>query len=127
MTALPAPVEQDEMARRERCKAFLSKLQRDAMLRQGSPVDDLLAFIAAERVAFAGTAIIHMVNRFLAWSLPEDFNPDAGISFKRTHSEDAPWGVQKYEPMGTNLFDYAQATAMVRHMLEGLPSQEDAL
>lgn len=33
---------------RERCKQMLWKLQRDAMLRQGSPVDDLMAFVIEE-------------------------------------------------------------------------------
>lgn len=60
------------------------------------------------------TQIKHMVNRFLCWTLPEHFNPDAGISFKRGRSE-FPM------PTGTNLFDYSQAEAMVRYMLEGLP------
>lgn len=27
--------------------------------------------------------IKHMVDRFLAWRLPENFNPDGGISFER--------------------------------------------
>jgi len=66
--------------------------------------------------------IKHMVDRFLSWRLPENFNPDCGISFKRTHSEQSSWGPQKYEPSGTNLFDAEQATAMVRHMIEGMPS-----
>lgn len=30
---------------RDRCKAIASKLQRDAMLRQGNPVDTLLEFV----------------------------------------------------------------------------------
>lgn len=33
---------------RERCKQFYGELQRNAMLRQGSPVDDLMAFVVAE-------------------------------------------------------------------------------
>lgn len=33
---------------RSRCVAMLSQLQRNAMLRQGSPVDDLMAFVVAE-------------------------------------------------------------------------------
>lgn len=33
---------------RERCKAMYQKMQRDAMLRRGSPVDDLTAFVVAE-------------------------------------------------------------------------------
>lgn len=63
----------------------------------------------------------HMVDRFLGWRLPENFSPDCGISFKKTHSETGPWGPQRYEPIGTNLFDAQQATEMVRHMIEGMP------
>lgn len=61
--------------------------------------------------------IKHMVNRFLGWRLPENFRPDNGISYARPNyhpSVDAT-------PTGTNLFDATQATAMVRHMLDGLP------
>jgi hypothetical protein len=65
--------------------------------------------------------IKHMVNRFLGWRLPENFNPDAGISFKKFYNEQMPFGPQKHEPVGTNLFDIDQATAMVRYMIEGMP------
>lgn len=34
---------------RDRCKAFLSKLKMDGILRQGSPVDDLIAFVLSEQ------------------------------------------------------------------------------
>lgn len=61
--------------------------------------------------------IKHLVNRFLAWSLPENFNPDDGISFKRSSYEGKPFPM----PTGTNLFTADQVDAMVRHMLEGLP------
>lgn len=54
----------------------------------------------------------HMVSRFLAWPLPETFNPDGGICFTR---------MAGHEPSGTNLLDATQARAMVSHMLEGLP------
>jgi hypothetical protein len=64
--------------------------------------------------------IKHMVDRFLGWKLPESFNPDGGISFTRTHSEQGLFGPQKYEPSGTNILDAAQAEAMVRHMIDGL-------
>jgi hypothetical protein len=63
--------------------------------------------------------IKHMVNRFLAWRLPEPFRPDGGITFE-------PFGnagtlhQYKREPTGTNLFDATQADAMVRHMVQGL-------
>lgn len=69
--------------------------------------------------------IKHMVNRFLAWRLPENFHPDNGISFKPTFNEEymAKQGKppMRHDPTGTNLFDYTQAEAMVRHLVEGLP------
>lgn len=61
--------------------------------------------------------IKHMVQRFLGWKLPPDFNPDAGISYTRPNyapSVDAT-------PSGTNLFSATQAEAMVRYMVDGLP------
>lgn len=66
--------------------------------------------------------IKHMVERFLAWRLPENFSPDCGISFKPTYNENNVhgWPVGRHEPVGTNLFDHTQAEAMVRHMLEGV-------
>jgi hypothetical protein len=68
--------------------------------------------------------IKHMVNRFLMWRLPENFHPDAGISFKPTFNDHLPVPT-KYNPTGTNLFGADQAEAMVRYMVEGLP-QPDA-
>lgn len=64
--------------------------------------------------------IMHMVDRFLAWRLPENFAPDGGVSFRRTFNDHMPGGPMKFEPTGTNLLDAGQATAMVRHMIEGL-------
>lgn len=63
--------------------------------------------------------IKHMVNRFLGWKLPENFNPDDGISFKKTFNEHTAHPM-KHEPSGTNLFDAAQAEAMVRFMVDGI-------
>ena len=63
--------------------------------------------------------IKHMVNRFLSWKLPDNFNPDAGISFKAIFNEHTAHPM-KHEPSGTNLFDATQADAMMRHMIEGL-------
>lgn len=74
-------------------------------------------------VAMTEAQIKHMVDRFLSWKLPESFNPDGGISFKKTFNEHTPYP-SKHEPYGTNLFNFDEATAMVRHMLEGLPSTE---
>jgi len=75
----------------------------------------------ARSAAMTESQIKHMVTRFLAWKLPENFSPDAGISFQRDYNQTTPWPM-KHEPSGTNLFDATQADAMVRHMLDGLPS-----
>lgn len=66
--------------------------------------------------------IKHMVNRFLGWKLPENFNPDGGISFEPICNKHTPLA-SKREPTGTNLLDYSQAKEMVCYMVEGL---EDA-
>jgi hypothetical protein len=65
--------------------------------------------------------IKHMVDRFLGWKLPENFNPDGGISFKRMFNENTDHPMRA-EPSGTNLFDAKEAEAMVRYMTDGLPN-----
>lgn len=65
--------------------------------------------------------IDHMVNRFLSWSLPENFQPDGGISFERICNANTAHPSIR-EPVGTNLFDAEQAQKMVRHMIEGMPT-----
>lgn len=67
--------------------------------------------------------IKHMVDRFLMWKLPADFNPDGGISFDPVVSYfgSPEKRDQRREPVGTNLLTATQAEAMVRHMLEGMP------
>lgn len=65
------------------------------------------------------TVTDEMVNRFLSWRLPSSFNPDCGISFKRTYNESSPYGPAEHEPTGTNLLDAAQARAMLEHVLGG--------
>jgi hypothetical protein len=57
--------------------------------------------------------IKHMVDRFLTWKLPKTFDPDCGISFAPPSPDS--------EPVGTNLLTAAEAGAMVRHMIEGMP------
>lgn len=64
--------------------------------------------------------IKYMVNRFLSWKLPENFNPDGGVSFKKTFNEHTAHPM-KHEPVGTNLLDASQADVMVRYMTEGMP------
>lgn len=60
--------------------------------------------------------IKHMVDRFLSWKLPENFNPDGGVSYTRPDYPSSWPG-----PVGTNLLTATQAEAMVRHMIEALP------
>lgn len=60
----------------------------------------------------------HMVDRFLGWKLPQDFSPDAGISFKKPENPAPHWW-----PSGTNLLDANQAEAMIRYLLESAPSK----
>lgn len=57
-----------------------------------------------------------MVDRFLSWKLPANFNPDAGISFNPIYNEGTPYQ-GRHEPTGTNLLDATQAKAMVLHLL----------
>jgi len=64
--------------------------------------------------------IRHMVHRFLQWRLPDDFDPDGGVSFNRMFNEHTAHPMRN-EPVGTNLLTTNQAEAMVRHMLEGMP------
>jgi len=52
-----------------------------------------------------------MVNRFLSWKLPADFNPDGGVS-KREGAM----------PVGTNLLTAVQARAMLEHVLGVAPA-----
>ena len=64
--------------------------------------------------------IKHMVNRFLSWRLPKNFNPDGGISFAPTGNTGTAHEY-KHEPSGTNLLDADQAEVMVLHMVDGMP------
>lgn len=70
--------------------------------------------------------IKQMVSRFLVWRLPENFQPDGGISFNPMFNEHTDPPMQ-HEPSGTNLLNYQQAEAMVRHMVEGIPETQAAV
>jgi len=63
-----------------------------------------------------------MVTRFLSWRLPDDFSPDAGISFEPEYNVEymAKRGEppKRHNPVGTNLFTAAQAEQMVRYMID---------
>jgi hypothetical protein len=60
-----------------------------------------------------------MVDRFLGWKLPENFNPDDGISFEPIAGKNGPAPFRR-TPVGTNLFSAEQADAMVRYMIKGM-------
>ena len=93
--------------------------EKEAMQDQLDDMNE--AWIAARRrMQLKSYQIKHMVERFLQWRLPENFNPDGGISFKKTFNEKTTHPM-KHEPVGTNLFDYGQAEAMIRYITEGMP------
>jgi len=62
-----------------------------------------------------------MVNRFLGWKLPKDFQPDSGISFSDINHRFFG-GYEKSWPTGTNLLTAEQARAMFEHALGGSPT-----
>ena len=67
----------------------------------------------------------HMVDRFLGWRLPENFNPDGGISFEPLGNRGTEHEYKR-QPVGTNVLDATQAEVMVRYMIDGMPSAVDA-
>jgi hypothetical protein len=68
-----------------------------------------------------------ITSRFLQWKLPENFNPDGGITFERDYNQNTPWPA-KHEPVGTNLFTFEQAKAMFEYVLAGVePAPASAL
>lgn len=78
---------------------------------------DIEANIASEHYFTAEQAVCGfngaMVDRFLGWKLPQDFAPDAGISFDREYG--GKWGM----PVGTNLLNARQAKDMLQHVVGG--------
>lgn len=84
----------------------------------------LAAALDAPRPPLSNSQIKHMVDRFLQWRLPDPWHPDGGVSFEPEFN--AEYNAQegrppsRHEPIGTNLFDATQATAMVKAMLDGM-------
>ena len=64
--------------------------------------------------------IKEITMRFLRWPLPDDFSPDCGISFEPMRNVGTRYE-GRHEPVGTNLLNYSQAEAMVRHILSVEP------
>jgi hypothetical protein len=89
---------------------------RDALLEQKYPPTTSL-----KDNPMTDDQIKHMVNRFLGWRLPENFQPDAGISFNPEYNVAQGKPPARYQPIGTNLFTADQAEAMIRYLIEGLP------
>lgn len=73
-------------------------------------------FTAADGVA---PPVGKMVDRFLGWKLPQDFYPDAGVSFNAPQHP-CSW------PTGTNLLHAGQAKEMFEHAI-GKPEVPQAL
>ena len=60
-----------------------------------------------------------MVDRFLAWKLPGDFGPDAGVTFNPGHITPS----SPHWPTGTNLLTAAQARQMFEHVTADEPAE----
>lgn len=111
LTAAPASaMHPDDLAVDRFAEAMKAKL---AKKRAGNP--------QKETTGMTNEQVKYMVDRFLAWKLPEDFKPDGGISFKPTFNEHTAHPM-RHEPSGTNLLGADQAEVMVRYMLEGIPA-----
>lgn len=63
--------------------------------------------------------IKQMVDKFLAWELPRDFVPDAGIKFTPTDQQKN--NVHSW-PVGTNLLTATQAEYMIRYITANIKS-----
>ena len=59
-------------ALRDRCQEFLAKAQHDAIMRQSSPVDDLMAFVIAETGRSADHRLEEMLPLCLYFSSAVD-------------------------------------------------------
>lgn len=90
-------------------------IRPDMVMVPREPTDEMEE--AGMEAAHAVNATVsEAVNRFLGWKLPENFSPDAGISFDPAYKE--KWGM----PIGTNLLNADQAKAMFQHCLIGKPA-----
>ena len=60
-----------------------------------------------------------MVNRFIRWKLPQDFGPDAGVTFNPGHIAPS----SPHWPTGTNLLTADQARQMFEHVTADEPAE----
>jgi hypothetical protein len=100
--------------------AVEASLWQAAASRHDSAQADGFEAFQPRRMKMGDDQIKHMVSRFLCWKLPENFHPDAGISFKAEFNENTDHPM-RHQPVGTNLLDAAQAEAMIRHLVSDLP------
>jgi creatinine amidohydrolase/Fe(II)-dependent formamide hydrolase-like protein len=87
------------------------------------PLARKFAGMAINQSPLSAEQIEHMTQRFLSWRLPENFNPDDGVSFTPVANEGTSYE-HRHQPTGTNLFSYEQARQMVLHMATDLPAAE---
>jgi len=102
----------------EQIEAYVRGIEAGIDVRLETVAELLTEYAADLRARKAGVPDVEdMVNRFLGWRLPDDFAPDAGISFDPGPTQLLPhcW------PTGTCLFTAAQAEQMIRHMLAASP------
>lgn len=101
-------------------KAIEQEIQAKGLTAPRVTPADIEANIAGEYYFTAEQAVggmtSAMVDRFLAWKLPADFAPDAGISFESNYEHESP-----HWPTGTNLLHAGQAKEMLRHVVCGAP------
>lgn len=60
------------MSLRDRCKEFYQQQRRDAMLRQGSPVDDLVSFVTCEIGRVSEEKLEDSIPLALYFTTPKD-------------------------------------------------------
>ena len=118
---------QCEISLRENMEPPHSHTRCRLTLEEAKWIYELVKEAAPDEPRPAADQIKHMVDRFLGWKLPGNFNPDCGISFDKSILNAHTSYPSKYEPVGTNLFDAEQADAMVRHMVKGLPDYKKIL
>jgi hypothetical protein len=97
------------------------EIQAKALTAPRVTLDDIEASIAGEYYFTAEQAVSGfrpgMIERFLCWRLPDDFAPDAGISFDPKHEHDSP-----FWPTGTNLLHAGQVKEMLLHVISDAPA-----
>lgn len=74
--------------------------------------------LASRPESVAAPDIERMTQRFLGWPLPENFNPDDGITFSPIVNAGTAHEYKRH-PTGTNLLDYDQAKAMIQYIVSG--------